>query len=322
MACQDWLEELEECRLCAWNCGVNRLAGQKGVCGLGLPRIAHATLHPAPPASYTIFMAGCNFRCLFCQNWTISTYPAQDICQAEESDPEQVALEALEHLSSPYASLMSADRIFFSGGSPTPSFPFVEAVVQAARTRDSRVKVNYDTNGFMTQHTFERMIALADSVTFDIRAVSDDVHRAMTGAPSGPVLQNARRMARHPEKLWEFRLLVVPGFNVDEIPNICSFIAELNPELPVCFLAFRPNFYLEELRGATVREMEEAARTARACGLRNVTWSGRPGIRGEPAGPDLAHMIPLPCPRRPRTCGGCNLLPRCPISLYRPRRST
>jgi len=253
MPAQDWLKEFQECRLCAWNCGVDRLRGERGVCGLGLPRIAHATLHPAPPASYTIFMAGCNFRCLFCQNWTISTYPIQNVCRAERADPEQAALVALEHLRSPYASLMGADRIFFSGGSPTPSFPFVEALVRAARKREPHTKVNYDTNGFMAEGTFERMIAMADSVTFDIRAVSDDVHRAMTGAPSGPVLANARRMARHPEKLWEFRVLVVPGFNTSEIPGICSFIAGLSPDLPVCFLAFRPNFYLEELRGATVQ---------------------------------------------------------------------
>jgi len=322
MPAQDWLKEFQECRLCAWNCGVDRLRGERGVCGLGLPRIAHATLHPAPPASYTIFMAGCNFRCLFCQNWTISTYPIQNVCRAERADPEQAALVALEHLRSPYASLMGADRIFFSGGSPTPSFPFVEALVRAARKREPHTKVNYDTNGFMAEGTFERMIAMADSVTFDIRAVSDDVHRAMTGAPSGPVLANARRMARHPEKLWEFRVLVVPGFNTGEIPGICSFIAGLNPDLPVCFLAFRPNFYLEELRGATVQEMEEAVRTARECGLRNVTWSGRPGIPGKPPRPHMAATVDLPCPQRPRTCGGCPLLPSCPISLYHPSRTT
>ena len=49
-----------------------RLAGEVGVCGIGLPQVALRTLHPAPPESYTIFMAGCNFRCLYCQNWDIA----------------------------------------------------------------------------------------------------------------------------------------------------------------------------------------------------------------------------------------------------------
>jgi len=319
---EEWWEELEDCKLCAWSCGVNRLAGERGVCGLGLPAIADATLHPAPPASYTIFMAGCNFRCLFCQNWTISTFPDQKLCDAILTSPELAAEGALRRLRSAEASLMGADRIFFSGGSPTPSFPFVEAVVRAARELDPETKINYDTNGFMSAETFRRMIELADSVTFDIRAVSDEVHRTMTGAPAGPVLENARRMAQYPEKLWEFRVLVVPGFNTGELRSICSFIADLGADLPVCFLAFRPNFYLENLRGATEGEMEEAVRTAKECGLSDVTWSGRPGLPGHAPSQELSVGTKLPCPARPRLCGQCDLLQRCPIKLHRANRTT
>ena len=42
---------------------------------MGIPRVASRTLHPAPPESYTIFMTGYNFRCLYCQNWAIAHYP-------------------------------------------------------------------------------------------------------------------------------------------------------------------------------------------------------------------------------------------------------
>jgi pyruvate formate lyase activating enzyme len=319
---EQWFAELQNCELCAWRCGVNRLAGQTGVCGLGLPRVAHATLHPAPPPSYTIFLAGCNFRCLFCQNWSISTYPRQKVHPTEPADPERWARAALEHLGSSHARAMGADRIFFSGGSPTPSFPFVEAVVREARRIDPSTKVNYDTNGFMTEETFSRMIQLADSVTFDIRAISDGVHRTLTGAPVDPVLQNARRMAQYPGKLWEFRVLVVPGFNVAEIPAICSFISQLHPELPVCFLAFRPNFYLEHLRGARRNEMEEAVETARQAGLKNVAWSGTTGLPGRSPAEYSLRNIELPCPRQGMLCGECEAIARCPLRRYRPATST
>jgi len=63
------LQDLENCQLCEWRCGVNRLKGELGICRVAEPLVASATLHPAPPSSYTIFMAGCNFKCLHCQKY-------------------------------------------------------------------------------------------------------------------------------------------------------------------------------------------------------------------------------------------------------------
>ena len=320
MSTPDRAQELQDCRLCGWRCGVNRVEGETGVCGLGLPRVASTTLHPAPPASFTVFMAGCNFCCLFCQNWTISTYPATGHCAPRRMEPSRLATKAVEKLESAAAKRMRADRIFFSGGSPGPSFPYIEETVAQARRQKPGLKVNYDANGFLAPPVFERMLEMTTSVTFDIRAVDDDVHREMTGAPVGPVLRNARTVARHPGKLWEFRVLVVPGFNVDEIPRISGFIADLDPSLPVCFLAFRPNFWLEELRGATRREMEQAVQTARSCGLKNVSWSGRPGLAGQSPGDIIPDSLQLPCPRRPRRCGACPDLSECPVRRHTPRR--
>jgi len=73
-------KEYESCRICPRNCGVNRNAGEKGFCGedAGI-RVAWAGLHfgEEPPVtgkngSGTIFITGCNLRCLFCQNYQIS----------------------------------------------------------------------------------------------------------------------------------------------------------------------------------------------------------------------------------------------------------
>jgi uncharacterized Fe-S radical SAM superfamily protein PflX len=62
MNTQDYLDPLASCTLCEHRCGVNRLAGQTGVCRMTLPVVASATLHPAPPESYTVFTAGCNYK--------------------------------------------------------------------------------------------------------------------------------------------------------------------------------------------------------------------------------------------------------------------
>jgi pyruvate formate lyase activating enzyme len=331
---QDYLQELENCTLCEWRCGINRLGGERGVCRIGIPEVASAMLHPAPPKSYTIFLAGCNFRCLNCQNWEIAHYPDTHEFVRGFVDPGSLAEESLAAIRSLKGRLIGADRIFFSGGSPDPSLPYVEEVVREARKRDRRVKVNYDTNGFMTEESLERVLRVSTSITYDIKAYHDDVHRALTGAPVAPVLRNAAEIARNvPEKLWEFRFLVIPGITVDEVAPVAAFIADINDAIPFNLLAFRPNFILEHHPPAIQFLMEEAVREARAAGLVNVRVHGYPGVAGErpkersspvrEGGGILARSIAASagCPADFRDCGTCRLQQNCPIKKYKARRS-
>ncbi len=330
----DYLQELSECRLCEWQCGVDRLAGEVGVCHMGVPMVASRSLHPAPPQSYTIFMAGCNFRCLYCQNWPIAHYPDSATGIEGWIEPQELAEQAEVALRSTVAQLIGADRLFFSGGSPTCSLPYVEEIVRCAREIDPDTKVNFDTNGFLTVRSMERVLDLATSITFDLRAWDDEVHREMTGAPVEPVLRNARIVAAHPDKLWEFRILLIPGINEDQVQPLAEFIAELDPYLPVSFLAFRPNFVLEDHPGASTQQMRKAVDTAQKAGLHNVDWAGHPGLPGqrrEPANLALAapgarqaaaYALAAGCRTHPRSCGDCSQQQNCPVKRYRASRRT
>ncbi|HOF90121.1 MAG TPA: radical SAM protein, partial [Armatimonadota bacterium] len=80
-------EQLRACDLCAHRCGVDRLAGAVGRCRVGADaRIAAACAHHGEePAisgtrgSGTIFTAGCNLRCVYCQNHQISQGDPADV---------------------------------------------------------------------------------------------------------------------------------------------------------------------------------------------------------------------------------------------------
>lgn len=329
------MDELKGCELCEWRCGVDRLSGEYGVCRIGKPLVASSTLHPAPPQSYTVFLAGCNFKCLNCQNWTIAHYPdSKKMIVRGFVEPEKLAERAYKALNSAEADMISADRIFFSGGSPTPSLPYVEKVVEETR-KLGEVKVNYDTNGFMTVDSLFRILEFTNSITFDLKAYHDEVHRSLTGAPVDPVLRNARIVAeKAKDKLWEFRVPLIPEINESEVRLLAEFISELDPELPLNFLAFRPNFVLENHLGATRELMEWAVREAEKAGLENVGWSGRVGLSGEirkaeateyeRKGARLAGGIAKEtgCDFHPRDCGDCEKKDECPIKNYSADRMT
>lgn len=73
-------EAYRRCRLCPRGCGVDRTAGQRGVCGMGDRLLAaraapHFWEEPAlcgDGGAGAVFFSGCTLRCSYCQNSEIS----------------------------------------------------------------------------------------------------------------------------------------------------------------------------------------------------------------------------------------------------------
>jgi len=84
------LELYSPCILCERKCEVNR-PEQVGFCGVRSSRIASMFVHwgeePELIPSGTIFFSGCNFYCVYCQNWDIARFPQV----GEVVDPARVA---------------------------------------------------------------------------------------------------------------------------------------------------------------------------------------------------------------------------------------
>jgi pyruvate formate lyase activating enzyme len=252
-------------------------------------------------------------------------------------EPESLAFESIRQIESPAGTRMSADSIFFSGGEPTIHLPFIDRVVAEARRIRPGLKVNFDTNGFMTEESLKRVLSFTTTITFDIKAFYGDSMRAITGGPVEPVLRNAEIVAKTArEKLWEYRIVAIPEVNEEDIDPICRFLASFSKDLPVAFLAFRPNYVLDEHPGATRELMRRCVETAKTAGLRNVTSAGVTEIGGkigvvsdkvaEPYNRKGARIAgsyarSKGCTTHPRDCSGCSSMNMCPIKRYIPQRS-
>lgn len=107
---------LEACDLCAWACGVNRRAGQLGVCRTGeKAKVSSYGPHFGEEAplrgwrgSGTIFFTRCNLRCQYCQNYEISQTD-----QGQEVEPEELAeiMLHLQHLGCHNINLVSPSHV-------------------------------------------------------------------------------------------------------------------------------------------------------------------------------------------------------------------
>lgn len=97
------VSRLERCDLCPRRCGVNRLRNEVGGCGVGRwalvssysPHFGEEPELVGKRGSGTIFFAGCNLHCLFCQNYDISQRLLGVPLHPEELAQKMLSIQAM-----------------------------------------------------------------------------------------------------------------------------------------------------------------------------------------------------------------------------------
>lgn len=168
------------CDCCPRYCRVDRKAGQTGFCGAGqLPRVALHYLHlwEEPPisgarGSGAVFFCGCNLRCVFCQNHLISQGPVE----GEEMDAEGLAqvFFDLERRGAHNVNLVS----------PTHFSREIARAIELAREQGLALPFVYNSNGYDSPETLERMDGLVDVYLPDLKYFSDRLAARYSSAPS------------------------------------------------------------------------------------------------------------------------------------------
>ena len=137
---------LRRCVTCPRNCRVDRTAGELGVCRIGaLAQVASYGPHFGEEAplvgrggSGTIFFAGCNLSCVFCQNYEISQ-PGRGHGEWEAA-PERIAEMML--------SLQAAGCENINLVSPSHVVPQILAALVVAVDGGLRLPLVYNSGGY------------------------------------------------------------------------------------------------------------------------------------------------------------------------------
>ena len=170
-----------ECRLCPRNCGVDRLHGKIGYCGESAwMRIAWAGLHlgEEPPllgekGSGTIFFSGCTLKCGSCQNCQIS----------HEGIGREISSGELRSLMLRLQERGSANINLVTAGHFTPS---IVEVVAEARRRGLAIPVVWNSSGYETISTPERLKETVDVYLPDCKTLDPEVSGRLMGAADYP----------------------------------------------------------------------------------------------------------------------------------------
>ena len=113
------------------------------------------------------------------------------------------------------------DQIFFdesgggitiSGGEPLTQPAFVEALLQACRTR--RIRTVLDTCGFADSAVIRRLSEYVDLFLYDLKLMDGEKHRYYTGVKNDVILRNLKILADEGCPVI-VRVPIIPGVNVD-----------------------------------------------------------------------------------------------------------
>jgi len=140
---QQLYQRMSPCQLCPRNCHVRRYEGEIGYCGVGMnPLVSSAGPHFGEEAclvgetgSGTIFFAGCNLSCLYCQNYDISQ-------QRHGSEME------IEGLAETMLKLQSTRCCNINLVTPTHVAGAIAAAIELARTNGLNVPIVYNCGGY------------------------------------------------------------------------------------------------------------------------------------------------------------------------------
>lgn len=322
----EYLKDLKRCQLCSWNCKVNRLEGEGGVCRVGIPEIAYTGLTPVLK-SYSVTLLGCSFKCIYCNAYRISQYPDSGWIYRGYVEPADLVQEALKSFETSFARNIGVEKLSFTGGEPSIHTPYLEEVVSKMKEKIPELEIGLATNGFSTPKTMKRLAKISSYINFEIKAFDDEMHQAITGAPVWPVLKNAEWLARkYPEKIRVFRTVVIPGINDSQVPKIAQFIRDISPNLPYRLVGFRPHFMLYYQPAPSKSFMQELVESCKELGLKKVDYSGYyPSgntqiVHGNKEGIKMTYnyLSNVGCYRRPRNCGLCPEKNHCPAVVLEP----
>jgi putative pyruvate formate lyase activating enzyme len=296
-----------DCTLCPRSCRVDRTAGEKGVCRTGSrASVSHALLHfgeaPAPrgaagaaardsegrAGSGTIFFAGCNLKCLFCQNYQLSW-----LHEGKAVSDEEIAEMMLD--------LQAQGALNVNLVSPTHVVLPVLRALRIALGRGLRIPLVYNSNGYDSVEVVRALEGIVDIYLPDLKYFSPELSKRYSGAGDyferaaaavremslqQPVLTlgedgNARRglIVRH---------LVLPGGGEDSRSLLRWIRENLSPFIGLSLMSqYHPCYRApEELqRPLTAEEYRPVADLAVELDFENLF------LQPEPFGPD-EHLVP------------------------------
>lgn len=219
------------------------------------------------PASQSLSIAtvGCNFRCLHCQNYSISQASPFDI-SVPYYEPEKIVQLALQR-----------DCISISYTYTEPTVFFEYALDCARLAKSQGIKNVFVSNGYTSLQVLQDIVPYLDANNIDLKGDAE-FYRKVTGGKVEPVLETIKYL--HAQGVWiEVTTLIIPSYNdsAECIRWVAESIAEIDTTIPWHVTAFYPAYKMTNNTRTDSKTLHSAVSIGKQVGLRYIyvgnTWA-------------------------------------------------
>jgi pyruvate formate lyase activating enzyme len=242
-------------------------------CSINVDPIEKKPLFHFYPGStiYSFAAAGCNLRCLNCQNWEISQKRPEDLEHAELFPADVIKA----------AKKGGYNFIACTYSEPTSFYEYMHDTAKLGK--EAGLKTVLISNGYINEMPLLELARYIDGANINLKSFDDKIYQTLNGGTLEPVLNTFKTL--HAQGVWfEMTTLVVPTYieDRDMIKRMCAWILkELGPDYPLHFIRFHPDYKLTRLPWTPVATLEEFREIAMKEGLHYVYVGNVPGHAGE-----------------------------------------
>ncbi|MBI5056552.1 MAG: AmmeMemoRadiSam system radical SAM enzyme [Nitrospirae bacterium] len=279
------------CHLCAHNCLISN--GQRGICAvrenrdgvlysLVYGKVVASNIDPIEKkplfhflpgsSSFSIATAGCNFRCMHCQNYEISQFPKERKFTIPGNDmtPEDIVNAALQY---------KCESISYTYTEPTIFFEFAYDCAKLAHEKG--IKNIFVSNGYTGAGAAKLIAPYLDANNIDLKG-GDTFYKKICGARLEPV-KNTIRLMKELGVWVEVTTLIIPDHNDsdNDLNDIVDFIASVDPSIPWHVSRFYPTYLLTDKPPTPVETLKRAMNIGYQKGLKYIYAGNVPGDEGE-----------------------------------------
>lgn len=240
------------CNLCPHNCIIGD--GELGKCNvrknidgelftfnfgkvtsIAVDPIEKKPLHFYKPGSSILSVGsfGCNFKCSFCQNYTIA--------QIEEHKGTSHSI-GVERLVNQIMEQNDSIGIAFTYNEPSIWYEYVYEVSKFLKKQDPNKDVVLVTNGFINEEPLRKLLPYIDAMNIDLKGFNNRYYSEICGGRLEPVLKTIEICGESIH--MEVTTLLVTGENdnLEEVENIAKFLGSISPDIPFHLTRYFPTY--------------------------------------------------------------------------------
>lgn len=239
------------CELCPHNCKLS--LGQMGLCkgrkreedklyainygevtSMALDPIEKKPLYHFKPGNNILSVGsfGCNFKCGFCQNHTIS----QDKYRSEYVSPQRL-IELAEQMENNIG-------IAFTYNEPSIWYEYIRDVCDASKNKN--LDLVMVSNGYISTKVLKTLLPYISAFNIDLKAFKEEFYKKVCLGEIETVLNNIKIAAVKCHV--EITTLLINEYNdsEEEVEELCKWIASVSKDIPLHFSRYYPTYKFKE----------------------------------------------------------------------------